>query len=230
MIEENNQTPEEGTLDEGADKVTIIEDDGNELVENQEQSTEGTAGEGKETPEIDYKAKFSASTSEAQRLATENKVLQGEAEKAQGRYSTLETEKSDMEKRFAEENPEKYDAIKTKKDLSELREKMLLQEEKGAVDDYLESNPKAVAHKESLKRLGRAFPDKSYEDLWNDNFKPFVGEGKESTEEKEAQEKSQPEKGDGTMSEMTKGKTLTDFNKLSLEKRKAILMKNGGKF
>ena len=114
--------------------------------------------------------------------------------------------------------------------IGELKQKMLLQEEKGAVDDYLESNPKAAAHKESLKRLGRAFPDKSYEDLWNDNFKPFVVEGNESVEEKQAQKKSQPEKGDGTMSEMTStGMTLSELRKLPLAKRKAILMKNEGK-
>lgn len=228
-MEEENQTPLEDTFEEGVDNVTIIEDD--ESTEDQEQSIEGTAGEDKNTPEVDYKQKFGASTAEAQRLATENKVLQGEAEKAQGRYSTLETEKADMEKRFAEENPEKYDAIRTKKDYNELREKVLLQEEKGAVDDYLESNPKAAAHKESLKRLGRAFPDKSYEDLWNENFKPFVGEDEGSAEEiKKAQKKSQPEKGDSTMSGMAGNKSLEDFRKLPLAKRKAILLKNGGKF
>jgi len=81
-----------------------------------------------------------------------------------------------------------------------------------------------------LKRLGRAFPDKSYEDLWNENFKPFVGEGDESVEGKQAQKKLQPEKGDGTMSEMTSaGMTLSEFRKLPLAKRKAILMKNEGK-
>ena len=133
-----------------------------------------------------------------------------------------------MEKRFADSNPEKYDAIRTKKELGELREKMLLQEEKGAVDDYLESNPKAVAHKESLKRLGRAFPGRSYEDLWTENFKPFVGEDTGSAEEIKAKKKSQPEKGDGTMSEMAGGMTLADLRKLPLEKRKAILMKMGG--
>lgn len=230
-MEENNQTSEGDTLEEGFEKVTIIEDDETGSTEDtQEQSTEETAGETKEKPEVDYKEKFGASTKEAQRLATENKLLQGEAEKSQGRYSTLEAEKADMEKRFAEEDPEKYDSIRTKKEISDLKQKMLLQEEKGAVDDYLESNPKAAAHKDSLKRLGRAFPGKSYEDLWNENFKPFVGEGDESVEEKQAKKKSQPEKGDGTMSEMAGGKTLADFNKLSLEKRKAILAKNGGKF
>ena len=134
MSEENNQTPPEDTFKEGVDNVTIYtgEDEENDSGEstdnNQKQSEEGTAGEAKKTPEIDYKQKFSASSTEAIRLATELKILQSEREKDQGRFSALETEKAEMEKRFAEQDPEKYDSLKTKKDLSELREKLLLQE------------------------------------------------------------------------------------------------------
>lgn len=228
-MSEENQTPDNDTLEEG-DANVIINEDNEASEENQEQSEEGTAGETKETPEIDYKQKFADSTREAQRLSTENKILQGEVEKGQGRYSTLETEKADMEKKFADDSPEVYDSIKTKKELGELREKILLQEEKGAVGDYIESNPKAAAHKESLKRLGRAFPNKTYEDLWNENFKPFVDDTVGSAEEIKAKKKSQPEKGDSTISEMVGGMTSADFRKLPLAKRKAALMKQGGNF
>ena len=228
-MSEDNQTPDKDTLEEGDVNVRINEDDDILSDDIQEQSEEGTAGEAKKTPEVDYKEKFAASTTEAQRLVTENKLLQSEAEKSKGRYSALETEKAEMEKRFAEENPEKYDAVKTRKDLSELREKILMQEEKGAVDDYIQSNPKAAAQKDSLKRLGRAFPDKTYEELWTENFKPFVSDGDGSATETEAK-KSQPEKGDSTMSEMVGGMSLSDFRKLPLAKRKAILIKQGSKF
>ena len=237
-MDNKDQTSKDDSFEEGVDNVTLITEDdvdenGDELTEDQKKSTDETADDEKTSEEVDYKEKFGASTKEAQRLATENKLLQGEAEKAQGRYSTLETAMADMEKKFAAEDPEKYDAIKTKKDLGELKEKLLLQEERGAVDDYLESNPKAAAQKEALKRLGRAFPDKTYEDLWNENFKPYVPEEGDdgSATETKAKKKSQPEKGDGTMSEMTStGMTLDEFRKLPLNKRKAILLKNGGKF
>jgi len=233
-MDNKDQTLEEDTFEEGVDNVTIYtaddDEDDESIDDTQKQSEDKTADDKKTSEEVDYKQKFAASTTEAQRLATENKLLVGEAEKAQGRYSTLETAMAEMEKKFASEDPEKYDAITTKKSLSELTQKMLLQEEKGAVDDYTKSNPNAVAHKEALKRLGRAFPDKTYEELWIENFKPYVLDEDMSTKEKEANKKSQPEKGDNAMSDMTKGMSLEDFRKLPLNKRKAILMKNGGSF
>lgn len=231
-MEEDNQTSPKDTFEEGVDNVTInTEEDDKSTDDTQKQSEEETAGKNKSKPEIDYKEKFAASTAEAQRLAIENKTLQGEIEKGQGRYSTLEADKNEMEKRFADEDPEKYDSIRTRKELSDLKEKMLLQEERGAVDDYIKSNPKAEGQKEALKRLGRAFPDKTYTELWNENFKPYIPEGDGSDEDdKKVKTKSAPEKGDGTITEMVGGITLEEFRKLPLAKRKAILIKQGGTF
>jgi hypothetical protein len=181
---------------------------------------------GKTEPEIDYKAKFSASTTEAQRLVAENKLLEARMAEIEANAGRLAKEKEEMERRFADQNPEVYDQIKTSKEMAEIKEKLLLQEERTAIDDFTKTIPEAVSHKDALKKLGRAFPGKSYQDIWNETFKPFYDNIQ--TAVIEDKKKSMPEKGDGSISEVTTEElSLAEINKLSLPKQKAYFKKMG---
>ena len=86
-----------------------------------EKDKEETAG--KTEPEIDYKTKFSASTREAQRLAAELKLSEATIAQEKANAIKLKEEKEEMERRFADQNPEAYDAIKTSKEMAAIKEK-----------------------------------------------------------------------------------------------------------
>jgi len=189
----------------------------------EDKSKDETAGQAE--PEIDYKTKFSASTREAQRLAAELKLAEARIAEKEAAASVLAKEKEEMERRFADQNPEAYDQIKTSKEMATIKEKLLLQEERIALEDFTKGNPEAVEHKDALKKLGRAFPGKTYEDIWNETFAPFYE--KQEVKAAEDKEKSMPETGAGSVSEVSEDLTLAEINKLPLAKRKAYFKKAG---
>lgn len=176
--------------------------------------------------DIDYRAKFAASTTEAQRLVEANKLLEAQVAEEKATAARLAKEKEEMERRFADQNPEVYDQIKTTKEMAEIKEKLLLQEERTAIEEFTKTIPEAEAHKDALKKLGRAFPDKSYLDIWNETFKPFYDKTAAAVEEDK--KKSMPESGAGSISEVaTEELSLAEVNKMPLAKRKAYFKKKG---
>lgn len=192
------------------------------------QETGTREGQVKE-PEVDYKVKFSESAREAQRLYEETKTLKQEKAEALQRAEAERKEREELLARLKDENPEAFDALSIKKNLSELQREVLTQKEEREVNDYLSKNPQAVAHKEALKRLGRAEPKKSYDELWSENFAPVMESGRKLAEQEyKSTRAKQPETGKGSISkDPASAFDVDEFNKLTLAQRKEILKKQG---
>ena len=128
-------------------------------------------------PEIDYKEKFSASTRENQRILAEQKALQSALKEREARLEAIEKENAEYEAFLKGERPEMYETVQVKKELNELKKDIILQKEKLAIDEFISNNPDAKLHKEALKTLGRANPDKSYDEIYSSYIKPIYEAG-----------------------------------------------------
>ncbi len=191
---------------------------------NQEQ--EVTEANEEKPVEPDYKEKFSASAKEAQRLIGENKDLQVKFKEQEARLKALEEEKNALDSTLKEERPEEYDAMKTKSELANIKKDLVLQKENNALNDVISEIPEAKAHKEALRKLGRAHPNLSYKDLWDTTVKPLMEAGAELYNTKQTNKRiTQPEKGNDSKTVGSGDFNLNSFNKLSLAERKAKLDK-----
>jgi len=103
----------------------------------------------------------------------------------------------------------------------------VLTKEESQLAKFVDSNPEAKAHKEALKALGRANPNKSYDDLYGEYIKPAYEAGKQAVEGK-LKKATQPETGKSSEpSPDTGGFEEKEFNKLSVEERRRRLINMG---
>jgi predicted RNase H-like nuclease (RuvC/YqgF family) len=196
-----------------------------ETPTNETDTTE-TGGEANpQKEEIDYKTKFSESSREAQRLMEENKRLAQEYNLKDKELADAQEERKRFEEEIANANPEQLDAFKMRKSIEELQKSVVLEREERELTQFTASNPEAAKHKEVLRKLGRA-EKKSYNELWNENFKDLYGEL--TAEKSKADKKSrQPETGKGSATNMEGGFSLDAFSKMSLIQQKEYLKKQG---
>lgn len=180
-------------------------------------------------PEIDYRERYAQSTREAQRIMAENKAIQDELRKKEELLTQIEQEKIEYERRLRDENPESYDAYRVQQELNSLKKDIILQKERIALDDYAKQNPESSKHLEALKTLGRANPDKTYDELYNNYIKPAYEAGVKDYEARQKMQKqTQPETGKGSVDKgPVADNDMEEFNKLSLEDRKRRLKAMG---
>lgn len=191
-----------------------------------ESSKEDLDAEGKP---INYKTKFSESSREALRLLEENKRLGTELEQARGSSTQLETDLKEARDVLKETNPEAYNFKSLEKSVKEIETKLAISKENESLGNYLTSNPSAAAIKESLRVLGRTFPNKSYDELWTEHFAPIAAKAATDAKAKKDQKIANgTENGQGSPSgDLTGDVDDKEFNKLSLAERKVILKKRG---
>lgn len=188
--------------------------------------------EGKEVKEvtpkeaIDYKERYAESTREAQRIMAENKTLQASVEETNTRLSKLETEKDELESTLKTEDPEKYDSLAVKRELSSIRKDLVTTKEENSLNDFLMENPTAKEQKSALRSLGRANPNQSYSDLWDTVVKPLQEAGVAAYQAKQGEKKeSQTETGKGSQDESSGNLELQRFNKLPTEQKQKVIEK-----
>jgi len=188
--------------------------------EDEDNGTEERGSTPKE-PEVDYRIKFSESTKENQRIMAENKATQERLARIEAHASTLEEEKAELERQLRSEKPDSFEAIQVKKELNELKRDIILQKERDAINDYVDSNPEAARHKEALKSLGRANPTLSYSEIYDRMIKPVYEAGMKDYEEKQKIKKQiQPETGRGSVEKGPDEEKEENFSNLSLEERR----------
>jgi len=212
---ENNQTPEVIPAQDPATATEGGDNKGTEAVDSA--PTE---------PAIDYKEKFSASTTENQRIMAENKTIQDNLRAKEAAIDNLEREKQEIESRLKEENPEAYDALKVNKELNSLKKDVILQKEELAINSFIADRPEAKAHKDALRMFGRANPDVPLSELYDRHIKPTYEAGMRDYETKQKLNKQvQPESGRSL--EEQPGAVDDDFNSKPLEERKRLLKAQG---
>lgn len=179
----------------------------------------------------DWKQRYSESTKEFQKLNAKLKEYEGLTAQERNKAEKLQEERDSLMKRLKDEQPETYDAITLKSALDSNSRELAELKEKVQLDDFISDEPLAKPYREALKAHARAFPKKSMQDIWNDSFKDIAEAKKEIAETKTARKKeSQPDKGKGTSTaepgkETIAGMPVEDFNKLSVEKRRELLIK-----
>lgn len=223
MIEENNsRTSEEGT-EETAKSST-----------SKESEAEKGSGEGQSTEEqTDWKSRYDESSREAHRLLSETKVLKEQQIADRARLATLEKEMRELDEVAKSVNPQNYDANLMRKQYDKLASDLASIKEEQELDRFLTTVPIAGKYRESLRDLGRAFPGKGYSEIWNTHFFAIAEAEKVLAETKKTREEAGGERGKGTstgeLSSTSKigGYTIEQFNKLTLAKRREVLLKEG---
>ena len=224
----SDQTPEstpenESNLDEANIEINL--DDGSEQ-DDSTQEQEGAEGSEETPDEPNYEEKFKASSKEAQRLVGENKDLKKINDENMAKLKELEAEKVKLEATLKDENPEKYDAVKTKDELNSIKKDLVEQKEMNEINDFVIEVPEAKDHRSTLRKLGRSYPNQSYQEIWDSVVKPLMDAGaKLSGTSKTQKKESQPETGKGSKDQSPDDFNLEAFNKLPLAKRKAYFKK-----
>jgi hypothetical protein len=158
--------------------------------------------------------------------------LRGRATRAEGKLKEVEAEnvklkeqlegkeKGDSEterlEKLKQDDPAAYVREVQGRELKEIKDRQLAQEESVKVNEFVKSIPEAEKHADALKRLGRVYPKKSYQELWDENFGSAFSRDRH------------PEGGEGSISGEPTGDELgAEFDKLPLAKRKEILKRKG---
>lgn len=202
------------------EEVTDEETQTSEESEAETEGGEGTTSEG----DVDYKEKFSQSTTENQRILEENKALQEKLDEEKKDKAKLEEEHNKHFNNLQEEDPEEYRISQMEKSVKETQRTLLEQKEESDLNSFINDKPEAKSIKEALRKLGRTEPNRSYDELYTENFeKPF----EKFQKEKEGKKKVQPETGKGSISKDPVAELGEGFDKLSLDKRKDQFKKMG---
>lgn len=180
-----------------------------------------------------YKGKFGMSTAGAQQLLTEKNTLTGTIAEKERQLSERATEIENLRKIAEGENPEGLKLLDLQTSAKKNAEELALLKEDKQLDDFIKGVPLAENKKDALRSLARAMPTKSLTDIWNESFKAGAeAEAKVVTDKKITQKKTAGDKGKGTSTRdpaahTIGGYTPAEFNKLSVEKRKQVMIKEG---
>lgn len=180
-----------------------------------------------------YKGKFGMSTAGAQQLLGDKNTLTGTIAEKERQLSERAKEIEDLRKIAEGDNPEGLKLHDLQASAKKNAEELALLKEDKQLDDFIKDVPLAADKKDALRSLARAIPTKSLTDIWNESFKTGAeAEAKAATDKKIAQKKAASDKGKGTSTRdpaahTIGGYTPAEFNKLSVEKRKAVMIKEG---
>lgn len=235
------------TEDEGGDHSNKDETKTKDKDETASESGDDTGKKKEEGDEgdVDYKKKFSESSSEALRLLDINKTLEKSKTEDGATITGLKSEKEALEKILKEKDPEGFEELKTRiASETAIRENIILKQDK-KLDGFISATKGAEDHREALRQHMLANPDKTLDAIWKDHgFQSLAeasntgdGEGDNSKKNKSGEgdssgEDTSTEDGKGTSTsdpaqDTIGGVSTKEFNKLPLAKRKAILAKEG---
>lgn len=211
------------------------------LASTSEEPTEPEANDGKEGQEDDqsrspnyWKGKYAESSKGAQEIATKYNALKAEHDNLRAEYESsknvltqLKTERQELEEKLRDEKPETFEAMTIRRELDQLKGKILSQESQVQLDAYFKGNVEAEKYRDALVGLQKANPDKSLGQLYDQYFRPTEEAIKKATKESKARATQVETGADATADEPVTGELPEDFNEWSLEKRKSYLMKKG---
>lgn len=183
---------------------------------------------GQSAPTVDYEAKFKASQAEAMRLLDDKRRIESEHAQVRERVTGLEKQLKELEDVAKGANPEGYDGHKLRQYVEGLRADLSQMKERQELESFTAANPEAAKYRETLKDLGRAYPGRTYREIWESSLRTVAEAERASAESKAERRNAAPDSGRGTKtgepaSDNIGGYSLDAFNKLPLEKRKAIL-------
>lgn len=116
-------------------------------------------------------------------------------------------------------NPEALDGVKLKKTLASTQQQVAQLAETVELNDFVRTNPEAGQFQSQLARLKKAFPEKSFHELYQETFEPIKARMKP---------KVSAETGRGSSTTMkTAGISVDDFKRLSPDKQSEYLKKLG---
>jgi len=181
-------------------------------------------------PTVDYKEKFSQSSAEALRIREENRRLQDDMARERVAREALEKEKRELEELARGTNPEGYDNSRLRKHIEELSTGLAQMKERQELADFVGSTPEASKYRDTLRDLGRTYPNRTYSDLWESSLRTVADAERTATEARAERKKAEPDSGRGSTTgepnaELIGGYPLEKFNKLPMEKRKEIFKK-----
>lgn len=118
-------------------------------------------------------------------------------------------------------NSQELDSVRSKREAAELQQKVQTLSEKAELDEHLINNPKHKTFAKALQGLKRGSPNKSYDQLYVENFSQVPI----------AKPKVKVETGRGSADEPI-SETISNekFNKFPLDEQRAYLNKHGGLF
>lgn len=180
-----------------------------------------------------FKGKFSGSTTGAQQLLGEKKILETKIGEL---GATVDESKQKIEeyRKVAEGvNPEGLKLVDLQNELAESNKKVALLTETSALDAFEKSVPLAATKRDALRSLARANPKTPLQELWDSNLKAGAeAEVARKAGKKETQKKSASDTGKGTSTREPAGDTvgntglsLKEFNKLPVSERQKLLAK-----
>jgi DNA-binding transcriptional MerR regulator len=116
-------------------------------------------------------------------------------------------------------NPEALDGVKLKKTLASTQQQIARLSETVELNDFIRTNPDAGQFQNQLARLKKAYPEKSFSELYQETFEPIKARMKP---------KVSAETGRGSSTTMkSSGISNDDFKKLSMDKQSEYLKKLG---
>lgn len=193
-----------------------------------------------EQPTEDWKAKhddlskrYEHSSAEGIRLSKEIQTFKESEIAGRARLATLEKELQELQEVAKGSNPQGYDAVQMRRKYDDISSQLAAMKEGQELDRFVASDPTAAKHRDALRDLGRAFPGRSYGDLWSTHFAAVIEAEKVLAEGKKARGEAAPDSGKGTSTGEPSGEgkiggySQDAFNKLPLAKRREVLLKNG---
>jgi len=237
------------TEDEETEETT----EGATSTEDTESTENADEGQGEDKPDADgmythpdtkakvkademvvyYKGKFGMSTSGAQQLLKEKETLTGTVAEKEQKLLELAKEIETLRQVAEGKNPEGLNLVDLQASAKKNAEEVALLREERSLDTFEKANPLASTKREALRSLARANPQTPLQTLWDANLKAGAeAEAKAAKDKKITQKKNAGDKGKGTSTRDPAAKTIggytqEEFNKLPVEKRKAIFAKEG---
>lgn len=184
--------------------------------------------------EVDYKQKFSESTTENQRIMEETRLKEEKISLLEGQLGKV---KALEEKGYSLDDIAYYvgntqtqgglEDAKLKREVADLKKTQNLQKEEFKLSNFLTGNKEAEPFRETLKALGRNNPSSSFKDLWEKHLMPAISSGRDAASKKLGiKKRTQVESGKGS-GEETQELSLAQFKKLSSDKQAKYLKERG---
>lgn len=184
--------------------------------------------------EVDYKQKFSESTTENQRIMEETRLKEEKISLLEGQLGKV---KALEEKGYSLDDIAYYvgntqtqgglEDAKLKREVADLKKTQNLQKEEFKLSNFLTGNKEAEPFRETLKALGRNNPSSSFKDLWEKHLMPAISSGRDAASKKLGiKKRTQVESGKGS-GEETQELSMAQFKKLSSDKQAKYLKERG---
>lgn len=209
-------------------KAALNEQETHESAEEPSASTEETSEVTEETEEVSSPVPQGVPQSRVDQIVAEREQVK--AEKAQLEAQLAEVRELEQ-MGYSVKDIKNYvsstgtasqlDSVRSKREAQELRQSVQELKQGAELSEYLASNPSAKTLKKALSGLKRSNPNKSYEQLFRENFSEIPLQ----------KQKVKVETGRSSIDESVSSDVPTEkFAKMTLAEQKAYLDQRGGTF